>query len=163
MLLDLTDEKSTLVQVMAWCRQATSHYLSQCWPRSLLPYGVTRPQWVNCTLPWPKWGSRTNNHSLERKHMNVYWRKVNISLDNDLAMEEVQAIILTDDDSDFQYICGFLGLRESTLWGWDKMDTILQTAFSNAFSIMKMYEFQLIFHWSLFLRVKLTVFQHWFR
>ena len=27
---DLTDDKSTLVQVMAWCRQATSHYLKQC-------------------------------------------------------------------------------------------------------------------------------------
>ena len=24
--------KSTLVQVMAWCRQAASHCLSQCWP-----------------------------------------------------------------------------------------------------------------------------------
>ena len=47
MPLDLTDDKSTLVQVMAWCRQATSHYLSQCWPRSMLPNGVTRPQWVN--------------------------------------------------------------------------------------------------------------------
>ena len=45
--LDLTDDKSTLVQVMAWCHQATSHYLSQCWPRSLSPYGVTRPQSVN--------------------------------------------------------------------------------------------------------------------
>ena len=44
---DLTDDKSTLVQVMAWCRQATSHYLSQCWPRSLSPYGAIRPQWVN--------------------------------------------------------------------------------------------------------------------
>ena len=32
---DLTNETSTLVQVMAWCRQATSYYLSQCWPRSL--------------------------------------------------------------------------------------------------------------------------------
>ena len=31
---DLSD-KSTLVQVMTWCRQATSHYLSQCWARSL--------------------------------------------------------------------------------------------------------------------------------
>ena len=31
-LLDFTDDQSTLVQVMAWCRQATSHYLSQCWP-----------------------------------------------------------------------------------------------------------------------------------
>ena len=44
---DFTDDQSTLVQVMAWCRQATSHYLSQCGPRSLSPYGVTRPEWVN--------------------------------------------------------------------------------------------------------------------
>ena len=44
---DLTDGKSTLVQVMAWCRQAPSHYLSHCWPRSMTPNGVTRPQWVN--------------------------------------------------------------------------------------------------------------------
>ena len=47
MSLDFTDAQSTLVQVMAWCRQAASHYLSQCWPRFLSPYGVTRPQWVN--------------------------------------------------------------------------------------------------------------------
>ena len=44
--LDLTDDKSTLVQGMAWCHQATSHYLSQRWPRSMSPNGVTRPQWV---------------------------------------------------------------------------------------------------------------------
>ena len=43
MSLDFTDDQSTLVQVMAWCRQATSHCLSQYWPRSLSPYGVTRP------------------------------------------------------------------------------------------------------------------------
>ena len=49
MPLDLIDDKSTLVQVMAWCHQATSHYLSQCWPRFMLPYGVTRPQWVKDT------------------------------------------------------------------------------------------------------------------
>ena len=40
------DNKSTLVQVMAWSHRVTSHYLSQCWPRSMLPYGVTRSQWV---------------------------------------------------------------------------------------------------------------------
>ena len=43
---DLTDDKSTLVQVMAWCHQATSHCLSQCWLSSLSPYDVARPQWV---------------------------------------------------------------------------------------------------------------------
>ena len=51
--LDQTYDKSTLGQVMAWCRQVTSHYLSQCWPRSLSPYGVTRPQWVNTWHKWP--------------------------------------------------------------------------------------------------------------
>ena len=40
------DDKSTLVQVMAWCRQATSHYLSHCWFRPIMPYGITWPQWV---------------------------------------------------------------------------------------------------------------------
>ena len=47
MSLDFTDDQPALVQVMAWCRQATSHYLSYCWPRSMSPYGITRPQWVN--------------------------------------------------------------------------------------------------------------------
>ena len=46
MSLDFADGQSTLVWVMAWCHQATSHCLGQCWPRSLSPYGVTRPQWV---------------------------------------------------------------------------------------------------------------------
>ena len=51
MSLDFTDDQSTLVQVMAWCRQAASHYLSQCWSRSLSPYDITRPQWVNKLRP----------------------------------------------------------------------------------------------------------------
>ena len=40
------DDMTTLVQVMAWCRQASSHYLSQRWPRSLLAYGITEPHWI---------------------------------------------------------------------------------------------------------------------
>ena len=46
-LKDPPDGKSTLVQVMTWCRQTTSHYLNQCWPSSMLPCIITRPQWVN--------------------------------------------------------------------------------------------------------------------
>ena len=38
-------EVSLVKLVMAWCHQATSHYLSQC-SRSLAPYGITRPQCV---------------------------------------------------------------------------------------------------------------------
>ena len=51
MPMDFTDGKSTLVQVKAWCHQATSHYLSQCWPRCLSPYGIIRPQWVHSLWP----------------------------------------------------------------------------------------------------------------
>ena len=47
MSLDFTDDQWTSVQVLAWCHQATSHYLSYCLPRSLSPHGVTRPEWVN--------------------------------------------------------------------------------------------------------------------
>ena len=50
-----------------------------------------------------------------------------------------------------------------THWGRDEIDAILQTTFSNAFSWMKMYEFRLRFHWRLFLRVQLIIFQHWLR
>ena len=32
---------------MAWCREATSHYPSQCRPRFMSLYGITRPQLVN--------------------------------------------------------------------------------------------------------------------
>ena len=65
---NLTNQKSTLVQVMAWCRQATSHCLSQCWPRSMAPNRVTRPQLAKrqcaycmvCVvhysdIPWASW------------------------------------------------------------------------------------------------------------
>ena len=38
-----------------------------------------------------------------------------------------------------------------------QMDAISQTTFSSAFSQMKMFEFRLKFHWSLFLRFQLTL------
>ena len=40
---------------------------------------------------------------------------------------------------------------------------IFQTTHSNPFSWIKIFEFRLKFHWSLFLRFQLTIFQHWFR
>ena len=37
MVLNRSDNKSSLFQIMAWSLTATSHYLNQCWPRSV-PY-----------------------------------------------------------------------------------------------------------------------------
>ena len=50
-----------------------------------------------------------------------------------------------------------------THWSRDKMAAIVQTIFSDEFFWMKIYEFRLRFHWNLFLRVQLTISQHWFR
>ena len=47
--------------------------------------------------------------------------------------------------------------------GRDKMAAIFHTTFLIAFSLMKMFEFRLEFHWSLFLRFQLTINHHWFR
>ena len=43
MSLVFPDDKSTFVQVMAWCYQATNPHLSQWWPIYMLPYDITRP------------------------------------------------------------------------------------------------------------------------
>ena len=51
MSLDFADDQSTLAQVTAWCHQATSHYLSQCWHRFLSPYGVTGHIGLTCIEP----------------------------------------------------------------------------------------------------------------
>ena len=61
--------KSTLVKVMAWCRKVTSHYLSQCWPRSISPYDTA---------------SLSHNDLIQAKHSSVSISynsiKVNVSV-----------------------------------------------------------------------------------
>ena len=44
---DSNDDKSTLVQEMDSCREATQHYLNQCWPCTVTPHSVTRLQWAS--------------------------------------------------------------------------------------------------------------------
>ena len=46
MVQDPIDDNLILLQVLAWCHQ-TRRYLSQCWPRSMSPNGVSSPHWVN--------------------------------------------------------------------------------------------------------------------
>ena len=47
--------------------------------------------------------------------------------------------------------------------GRNNMTAISQTTLSIASPWMKMLEFRFEYHWSLFIRVRLTIFQHWFR
>ena len=39
--------------IMASTEQVTSHYMTQCWPNSTMPYGIMRPQRVNTLRPRP--------------------------------------------------------------------------------------------------------------
>ena len=58
---------------MAWCRQAPSHYLSQCWPRSVSPYGVTEPQWVNVLVIIPLWKHDIIAGNISPHYRQSYW------------------------------------------------------------------------------------------
>ena len=75
-----SDDKQTLVELMAYFHQATNHYLHNCWPRSMSPYSTTRPLWINVheiymslndnKLPKWMWGTQyltmaTQNQDLE--------------------------------------------------------------------------------------------------
>ena len=70
-----------------------------------------------------------------------------------LILWHVWKVSKTDYDFSSRSQMDWLSTRSSlTHWGRDKMAAIFQTTFSNAFPWMKMYEFRLRFHWSLFLR-----------
>ena len=75
----LASTKLTLVQVMAWFCQATSHYLNQCCPRLLMPYGITRQQetshylnqcWPRLLMPYGITGPQLVNHNKASIHCN---------------------------------------------------------------------------------------------
>ena len=68
MPLDLTFDKSTLLQVMAWCRQTTSHYLSQSWSRSLVPLGRNELKSLGPSdaIWWHTFGSKS-------AQVNAFW------------------------------------------------------------------------------------------
>ena len=89
-----------------------------------------------------------------------YWNNNHICIDPFIKVETDVILIW------LKTWCGTTQLAVQVIlthWGRDKMATISQTTISDSFSRMKMYEVHLIFHWSLFLRFKLTIFQHWSR
>ena len=96
MSLHLTGDKSTLVQVMAWCCQAISHYLSQCWLSSLLPYGITRPQWVKTSISNTFWWLPGGVFPLKRHWEFPAYVWANIGSCNDMGATRSQTITLTN-------------------------------------------------------------------
>ena len=71
--------------VMAWRHQATSYYLSQCWPRSTSSYGVTWPLWDkmcvsercdSCYVHGCNSGLFETRHTIPYKIYAIYWHLI---------------------------------------------------------------------------------------
>ena len=111
---------------------------------------------------WACWdGGGAWNFSSWKTRTSRYF-VVNTMVADDLATQGVRvlaAMILTY----FSWNIPASASDGLTHWGRDKMAAVLQTTLSNAFSWMKTLEFRLRFHRCLFLRVQLTIIQHWFR
>ena len=80
--LEFPDSGSALVQVMAWCRQATSHCLSQCWPRSMSPHGhnllTLQVSWDFTRSGWLSWIKSSGPKRITEKvgrnqHCDCWW------------------------------------------------------------------------------------------
>ena len=76
----------------------------------------------------------------------------NLKIVSDYAWEVLYRVI------DWNDYC-----KQSTHLPLDKIAAIWQMVFSDTFSWMKMYESWWRFHWILFLRAQLIIYQHWFR
>ena len=144
---------SPSARVMTWFLTAPSHYLNQC---CLVIKGIL---WHSRKYIW-KCHLWNDNHFVQRE-MNFggmsYVTVVSVA-DFYHLLQQMLKYFYARNVLD-NYICEWL----LTHWGQDKMAAISQTTSLNAFSWMKMYEFQLKFHWSLLLRAQLTIFHHWFR
>ena len=164
----------------------TNHYLSQCWliitkvwwhPSSSSEDNFTRgtsasSHWnqlgnylceISFKSPKCHWVNMVTRTQIVRPILiisEVLWHYLR-------AISQEMLLISMHDTrlkiTDLRLQLHFPGANELTHWGRDEMNNISQTTFSNVFSTMKMFEFRLIFHWSLFPRVQLTIFQHWFR
>ena len=143
----------------------------------ILPPGALTPQGIEgamkrdvskhwCTLPWcasrgwyiahENWTSWIRSIVLSNLSFIDTWSCCDTNRSHITSSTISKCIYWFFSNIDFQ-------LRLFTHWGRDKTAAISKTTFSNVFSWMKIYEFRSRFHWSLFLRFKLTISQHWFR
>ena len=132
----------------------SSHRISAIW-KSILP----------CARIYTMAASYLPLEAISACRFKFHFKRVpSWPVDNKLALFQVMALVsnrcqtITNKRS---ALCSDLVML--THWGRDKMADISHTTLSFAFSWMKMLVFRLNFHWSLFLRVQLPIFQHWFR
>ena len=158
---------------------ATSYYMNQIWPSLIMPYDSTRLQWVNIMFrefafhQWmssQRWDLKLQWIFLSWKEDSFYkWIIYCIYEQRTPGSPILSHHTLISHSIWFAFLLhGFLQLCFA--WLFQLITLISKTSntsffsqmtFSNAFSRTKMYKFCLKFHWRLFPRLKLTIFQHW--
>ena len=172
-----------MVQITACDLSTTGHNFNQCWIIVNWNFGTVEIQWnlnklqvsymkMNLKTSLAKWWPFCLDFTdLKQTYIRFH---VVLWLDTNWGTWVLIYILPTRVVHDFQSRCSLFprhvprttessGCWRWTHWGRYKIDAILQTTFSNAISLIKMFEFRLKFHWSLFLRGQLTIFQHWSR
>ena len=154
---NLTNKKLTLIQVMAWRHQdksqAISHHLNQYWPRSVSPYGITRPQWVEvylikyaqffCALFW--FGDC----------FTILGGCKSFAYSSFSTRASVAAVLS-------RYLCVSSCLWVNTLRPRQNGRHFADDTFKRIF-FNENVRISINFHWNLFLRFQSTIFHHWFR
>ena len=149
-----------------WEQVATSCYKRKTW-RSIFQQAQIKK---NVALSLPK----VNNfrETLVHGHWERIWNQCHCSAVNVHYPQRIIIPLVWGNDWKGVIIdwCNFgdagkisIENYPSAYWCRDKMVAISQTTFWIAFRLMKMFEFRLIFHWSLFRKVQSTICQHWFR
>ena len=117
---------------------------------------------TTCILPISTHAHYTHNITLYILNQNIIYIYIHCTI---LSMIICRSINISNQQYTLYTMAHWrlIYLNHISHWGRDKMTAVSQTTRSNAFSWMKMLEFWLRFHWSLFLRVQSTIIQHWFR
>ena len=94
------DEKPNAVHILAWWSQVSSHYIRQCWPSVMSPYGVYRPgryRWVNwCGLIMMHGEINLRQHCLRqwsvdwRHHVITEWDLVQLQKEFEIIQIHIQ-------------------------------------------------------------------------
>ena len=110
-------------------------------------------EWRSGVLHWPwqvTWFVSPARCIRHYGHINKWWEGSHVTpnLSREISCKNNKNILL---------------LFNELISPLDKMAAISRTMFSDASSRMKMFVFWLKFHWGFFLRVQLTITQHWFR
>ena len=155
---------SQFVYILAYTLLVSNHYLNQCYVLSdEKPWDISNKlQWKsNKILSYKNVFENSICHVEPCMFLHIWWqflwcivwRKHKIILVFLLSFHNNE---ITQEGRQWPLYPTLL-----THLSLDKMATISQTALSNAFGWIKSSIFWFKFHWSLFLRVQLTIIQYW--